>query len=779
MTENPPNSYLDRYFSVFDAFLHPLRLNLKQRVFFKTGFGGILTVIAVAIGIYELTTQLSSMVDRTTSVITTRTGFNQDPGPLTLNSSNFIFALSLDSEMPFTNALVTFSMELGTYERMPDGTISQNFTSVPLEICTRDYFAGFEHEYDNYQLNNALCPSIRSYPIAGSYLAQSYSFIKLQVRKCVNNTQGNKFSVVCAPSDEIDASLNTQGIRVQMYFSENVIDVDNFTTPVQRLLVNENWQILPQYSRKSVDLYLQEQVVESNTELWSLARNKVFERAAYFGKNMREQDFPLEDGKILSLFFRKNQYSVHIARDYMDILDVLSKVGGLWHSIFFLFGSLVAFYANFRYYKDIADEIYQYDTSSFTTPERHAHGPALKRSSTNPLMTQKLSIKYFLEFTQGGRDTCTTRMLPLSYFGFLFSFVFPCNKRLKNRRNLYLKARKKVTNELDLIQIAKKLLEFEKLKTILFDKYQRELLSYTPTPLISLRKQIRADTLSSLSKTAKERVKSSTEVSSYKEAAKFMKLFNSYRMIRYSKYSATEKAFNKELVDMIDKNMKTTLNDLDKELGDPDSEIGNYIKQSFYIEEPHTHELSDNSVLTEKLAIHPHPPEEINRDGATNRDSTQRDLTRKSINSNDNPGEHLISPLSQNGEKSPVSPTFRYSVPSKATKLTFWQLKNKKGRTDVRVSPPKQERNRVLELMRTDKMTDIEAATEITDTIGHPRFQPPEIILPESQMMKYESFAPSQNNLIVNELSSEEEDENIDETIEIPAMDECHVEGNK
>lgn len=588
-------NFFDQYVSYVDAYRLPLRLNLKRRVFFQTGLGGFLTTITIAIVLYQLAIQLTAMTNRTSNTFTTKTFFSDDPGPLELNSSNFVFAMKIDQYTPLDQQIVKFTLELGSFIRNADGSLSRNYISIPLEICTKEYFQGFEESYTKYNLSTAYCPSLRSYPIAGSFIADNYTFIKLQVSKCTNSsTQVNKLNTTCLPSAEIESALS-QGVRVELFFSNDVLDLDNFTHPSKRYLINEDWTLTPQAFRKSVDMYIQEQNIQSNTELitWRASKQMETKRAITYNQLLREQQLSLDGDKLLSVFLRKNYYSTLITRTYPQITNVLSSVGGLINALFAIFGIIVSLYTNYRYYKDIADGIYEFETknSQGQTVESLSKvvNDGISQANLDLKVTknseQKVGIETILKYSEGFSKTLPSKKLRLTFLQFVRSFICPCKRQLREKRSLYLKARSKLLMDLDVIQIVKKLKEFDKLKAILLDENQMELLASTETPCVSLEGEGKGDGLDLL--------KNSDEQMSYFKTnpnalsiLKFLKLLNAYRQVKYSESSESEKLLNEELIEKIDPNMRAALVALDRELNNPKSEIGAYLRNNFRIDDP-------------------------------------------------------------------------------------------------------------------------------------------------------------------------------------------------
>lgn len=593
----------ERYVSYMDAFRLPLRLNLKRRIFFKTGLGGFLTSVAIAIVLYQLVTQLVSMANRDAGVFTTDTNFSDDPGPLELNSSNFIFAMKIDQDMPLDQQIVKFTLEIGSFIRNADGSQTRKYISIPLEICTKDYFQGFEESYTKYGLSNAFCPSARSYSIAGSYIADNYTFIKLQVSKCTNTTtQVNNFNITCLPSESIDSTLS-QGIRVHLFFSSDVLTLDNYTSSVKRYLINEDWTLTPQAFRKSVDLYIQEQNIQTDTDLvsWASYRRLDHKRTITYNQRSREQQVSLDGDKLLSLFFRKNYFTTQITRTYPKVINVLSSVGGFLNALIAIFGIIVAVYAEYRYYKDFADDVYEFEKIEDQDQDKDkppAIEPLAKVVSKNikrvnsDLATSKAKSteKFILNYADTFASLLPSKQsLRLSFLQFIRSLICPCKEALRKKRTMYLKARSKALMDLDVIQIVKKLKEFDKLKEILLNPHQIELLSYTPTLCISPQQTVDPDDPFNMLRDP--RTKKEFEKDPHSESVlKFLKLLNSYRMVKHSQSSGLDSIVNGELLEKIDPEMKAALERLDRELNNNNntSEVGQYLKNNFNIDDPNS-----------------------------------------------------------------------------------------------------------------------------------------------------------------------------------------------
>ena len=281
---------------------------------------------------------------------------------------------------------------------------------------------------------------------------------------------------------------------------------------------------------------------------------------------------------------------------------VLATIGGLFSVFVAVFGIIAVAYNEKAYKMQIANELYD-----FVIPEENdsktdnafskqkirwcdlfsmLKGKAKRSCKTLFIKSPQSKLRYFSsQPKQSGLESFFQKhksyqrrkreKLQLTFTDFLLGPIF-CWRRKKD--HLWKKASTKVSSDIDIIQIVRKLQELEKLKKILFDKEQLDLISYTKNPLISIDlDEKRINSLQKLKKHSQKTLRVSSkhcdltniqsslnlmDDSQYKEVADAVNLYESYKRIMRDKMCN----YNDRILELVDHTMLDTLYHLNFEL---------------------------------------------------------------------------------------------------------------------------------------------------------------------------------------------------------------------
>lgn len=379
--------------------------------------------------------------------------------------------------------------------------------SYPLTECTKEFFKqvpidNFEEVYSNYSLGALACPPINTtFVVSGIYNSPVFRFIQLTVSPCVNAT-GNE--VVCKDQSEIDEFLHT-GIdggephQMQIFYTDNVIDVSNFYNPYESGLLSRRW-FIPHQQSNVVDMYITKYNIIS-TKSW----------VPYSG-NLSEQTFKIERQDVETLFYtnatgpllqvtlRMNDLVYEYYRSYSTLIDTLSKIGGIFTILSASFGFFAASYNLYKMKVTIANSVYQiYDEggSPKRKPSEHIEmaikeGDSKKRNSMGEMDLASASAG-----PKADPRDILTRLQEVfikklagikirSGFRSFLRDMCPCDclKRNSSDAIIMKQVKQKLCNDIDIIEVVKKVQQFEKFKELMLTKHQKEVFNFTPKPKI-------------------------------------------------------------------------------------------------------------------------------------------------------------------------------------------------------------------------------------------------------------------------------------------------------
>ena len=586
----------------FDIFNKPVQLNVNSRQKLTTNAGTVLTVIVVVITLVQSLATISSIFDRTKPTISIQQEVLLDPGYMQLNSSNFVFAFTVqDAGFNLSSSYVSFQMQYRIYTRFPNGTVVKNNTNVPLKKCDPEYMSQFKVDFEKFGIGNALCPSIQQYDLVGTFLADTYHFIKLTAYSCMNDT--SQPDVVCKPYDDVMKALTGATVEVQVFFSNTLFSPANYSVPIDHYMSNLYWKTMAGQQTINSDIFVNEQIITTDDNIWLTGMGThIITSYQIDPSEERPQSSALEtvgsqNYVLANLYFRKsaNKYSTY--RTFPKVQQALASVGGIFSFCVGVFGTLALFYTRQQFAITIANEMYDFDLEdppSNGKPTRKCcrrkHQPKatnrvaqLNDSALNfaPESTEKkanysekngldLYLEKFAKYSSHNR-----KQLKYTFFDFMIGLLC-CRKRYKDR--LAAKATGMVIQDIDILQILKKLQETDKLKRILLNEHQTNIFSYSRPPLVTL-KEPRQNINPPVTKNPdpsstpegfrrrgprkKTVIKRSVQLlesqQEYNDLHKFAKLFQSYQQLMKSKHQSP---LDDKILKILDYEMDQTLFDL-------------------------------------------------------------------------------------------------------------------------------------------------------------------------------------------------------------------------
>ena len=356
-----------RLLSYADAFGREVRLSVGNTDSVKTWFGGLLTIAAVGATLALAMNTITSYLFHQSPLLQFDYDYYPDPGYLDLNSSNFLFSITdQDSDFNLSSAILSFNLYWVVYQRNANGSMTRTWNPVPLVKCTREYWEGFEYDYEAQNMANRLCPSTDLYNISGTFLSEEYRFLLIQVIKCQNRT--DQPDIICKPKDELDTILPSKDITISFMYTDNIFNLNDWENPVKRFVTNLHWDIAPEVLSKKTDVFVsQYDIITDDNYLfndWGTRNHSTYQiNGAERAQNYAPQG-PTSDGEIyLNIYLRKGNTFTTVTRQFLKISEVFESVGGLAGFFFAILG-LIAFVYNSKVFEvKMANLLYEFDKS--------------------------------------------------------------------------------------------------------------------------------------------------------------------------------------------------------------------------------------------------------------------------------------------------------------------------------------------------------------------------------------------------------------------------------
>ncbi|CAK56773.1 unnamed protein product (macronuclear) [Paramecium tetraurelia] len=350
-----------------DIFGQTITLRMNKQNFYKTAFGGCVSLILFIVMLLIFSQNLISFLNKENLTATVLTTFEEFPSLATLNDDTFAFAIQIEQNNFIENPYFNIQVEQMHTTRFLNGSKMENTSQLVLIPCTLDRFTNIFSKYDvnitkqfyDLDLKNFLCFDYNStFTIQGTNSNQQFWYLKISVNNCVTNQS-------CASETERQNEIEKSGsFKLRLYTVNQILNPQNPDDQYLQTFIDDSFYLkfLPSDVLKTADIFLKEYEVLNDLSLtpfsdielskfYILDQSEMKERIEYHSKTSND---------IATLFFRKSPYKTTIYRSYLKIDELLSNLGGIQQIFFFFLGIILSLYNRFQLLVELANKLYEF-----------------------------------------------------------------------------------------------------------------------------------------------------------------------------------------------------------------------------------------------------------------------------------------------------------------------------------------------------------------------------------------------------------------------------------
>lgn len=570
-TEGEKTSEYWSFLSKFDIFFGQRAfLYIRKRDEQTSNVSGALTIAMIVLLVIITGGFCYEMVSRQVVTIKYNTYDNLDEG-IQLNPSNFMFAIGFENiSFPEINRVFDIKFELRRVTRDEYGFLTKKDETHSLYPCKKENFQSqsynFEREFQKYGLKTMGCPNVPAIDLKGSYLMDEFAYLRMNVVACQNSTE-NGFS--CLSKEEAVKFIRSHEIRLQFFYIDNIINPSSYERPIVPYLTNQQWLLSPLKEAKAVDMFLMKHNITSNKSWLPFSSNVTLITHRMPAQNLREQVYENENAPYFRLVLRMDQFKGEYYRQYMDLIELLSVVGGIVAALISAFGLIAIPYNIYKMRVTIANEIYEIHEKEAA---ENSNRESVEEGNEVPIGSDQMQVKR--TETDGSKKKIqllndrfakqlSKKRIKTSLQGFCEDYCCFWRKTPSENQILLKQIEERLQHDIDLIEVVKKLQQFEKLKDLLLSKEQREVFNYTLQPKLykdlaeaEIGKNEEEDIIVNLL---------NQDYSEYDSLPKLMELYMAYRKLQEEKDPSLRR-INNQIIQLLGKQMVRTLQKLDEEL---------------------------------------------------------------------------------------------------------------------------------------------------------------------------------------------------------------------
>ena len=384
----------------------PITLFHLERRTHTSNIGGILVIIMLCMYIAYITYLLFHLTNPSKITSIFHKKFKFDAGYYSFNTSSIFHFIQIFSpnnggyfdkfDLKYIRAYTTFiqtditESNLEFYDHWVfdycqnnidnkdlDPSLFQNVDNFTNAVCIKHYYNSAEKKYYFLGQEGFIWPHLEH-----GMAHKNNIYLTTYIQKCHNNSKINELFGNCPPQEEIDNYVKKYSF-IYLYFTDTQIDPTNYKLPIQQYL--QTVTTIIGNEKTYIESFIHFSPLKLKTNEGLLFGDSYENNSFCFDYNRRGYAENDKDYFILSKYYHLMQNNVQIyERRYYNIFDLLSEIGGVVQSIFYLF-----FWVNYIYNRYII----AYDTNSLFFTVKYNIDKKKNSKNVNKL---KKSIKKFI-----------------------------------------------------------------------------------------------------------------------------------------------------------------------------------------------------------------------------------------------------------------------------------------------------------------------------------------------------------------------------------------------
>ncbi|CAD8126731.1 unnamed protein product [Paramecium sonneborni] len=356
----------------FDIFGQNIQLNFNGDDSYQTAIGGIFSITIIAVIAFFFQQNIIDFISKNQINLNVQTLFDANPDEIIFNDNNYMFALAIEQNEFNTNPYFNITLKQRIYTRLTNGTLIKQDSFIDLIPCSLDRFQNifnnqnFTDQFISLRLSEWLCPQYNySIRLSGGYTSQVFQFTKITVSECSNQTENNQiltWKPQCASTKDRDNHLNNdRSFRLKMYMTNTIINPLQPKNISQVFLDDELFFSFLLLTGTETDVFYQKYNITTNQNIFPYIEDN--QEQLY---NIKQQgDFRVSNvqnsgSSYSAIYMRRSPYTYQLKRDFQDLADLLSYLGGFANIVVMIFGFFITFYNKSQFMIELANQVYDF-----------------------------------------------------------------------------------------------------------------------------------------------------------------------------------------------------------------------------------------------------------------------------------------------------------------------------------------------------------------------------------------------------------------------------------
>ena len=222
-----------------------------------------------------------------------------------------------------------------------------------LGICNESDFKTHGDAFKNIGLKDAICPTTGNFSVEGYWDEKYTRYLDIKLNKCNNSTS----LIICKSDEEIFKFFQDKYMNI--YFSDNIIDVNNFKNPINQIYKNKFYLMDSKISKKYTFNFKKVEFISDSGLIFG---DQTQVESFSFGNV--DQDFMTDNlNWVGSMLLYSSSEIYVIERRYQKLQEVIANLGGLANSLLIIGFFITYLEKEFILFKSIINTLYIFPNS--------------------------------------------------------------------------------------------------------------------------------------------------------------------------------------------------------------------------------------------------------------------------------------------------------------------------------------------------------------------------------------------------------------------------------
>ena len=356
-------SAIKSFFTMIDIFGVNYNFRYKDKEKYQTALGGFIVILFAILAITMAIYYFIPFVNRKnyTIVYYTMNLAKTEEVDLFASESNFAVGLICEKNKKETrkiDELFDLKSRYVEYVKSRDGNYAKNPKETNIHLCTYDdFYNKYDAQFDYLSLQTYYCVGNKEYTIQGIYADQVFSYFE--------------FSVVAkdttkAWTDEVLRFLFHNDCKLQIAFTDIIIDLDNYENPITQYLNTIFIQLNPSLFIKRNIYFMNQHFTNDDFLMFVFGDDQTPEKKPLYSRYeeyalwkglKRFEEQPAEYDYYSKVYIRAELKKTVIKRKYQKFMEFYADASSLLIAVFdilvVIFNYVDTFYAHHSLAKSI------------------------------------------------------------------------------------------------------------------------------------------------------------------------------------------------------------------------------------------------------------------------------------------------------------------------------------------------------------------------------------------------------------------------------------------